>query len=241
MSGKAIRNTKPIKDHRKEIKLSVIIPSAGEGVRMRSYGPRSLLQINNKTLIQYQIDHIKEAFPQSDIILVCGFDATKLMNNVPKHTVCIENERYTETNVVRSIGMGLRAAMNDNILIVYGDLVFNENALEFPTDKSCIIYDSDQSWINENEVGCTVNGDSLENIFFGLTNRWCQILYLTGKELSIMKNIAFDRQKEKLYGWEVINEIMESGGEFAAYSPKGLKCIDIDSSKDLDKIGDILH
>jgi hypothetical protein len=55
-----------------------------------------------------------------------------------------------------------------------------------------------------------------------------------------MKTIAYDKQKEKLFTWEAINEIMERGGSFMAYSPRGAKSVDIDSSKDLEKIGNVL-
>lgn len=240
MSGKAIRNTKTIKDTKKSIKLSVVIPSAGEGVRMRTYGPRSLLPIGNKTLIQHQCDIVKENFIHSDFILVAGYDATRLMNKAPEYIVCIENERYSETNVLRSIGMGLRAAKHDHVLIFYGDLVFNEQILDFPLDCSCIVFDEGSKEVSESEVGCTVSNDSLENIFYGLPNRWTSMVYLMGKELSLMKTIAYDKQKEKLFGWEAINEIMVRGGEFRAFSPKGAKSTDIDSSKDLEKIGYIL-
>lgn len=239
MSGKAVRNVKPIKDSKKSIKLSVIIPSATQGNRMKSVGPRSLIQIGNVTLFEYQIEIIKESFPNSEFIIVSGCDSTKLMNRVPKGTICVENERYAETNVLRSVGMGLRAAVNDNVLILYGDAIVNRNALDFSISNSCVVYDNSYE-ASEQEVGCTVDQDKLENIFYGLTNRWTSLTYLTGKELGIFKSIAFDKQKEKLYTWEAINEVIDKGGHFSAYCPKGTKSIDIDCVKDMESIEAII-
>ncbi len=241
MSGKAARNIKPIKDDRKTRKFSIIIPSAGEGSRMRSFGPRSLIQLTSgKTILEYQISLLKNFFPVSDIIIVTGFEANKLMNKVPHGTICIENERYNDTNVLRSIGMGLRAAVNEHVLIVYGDLVFNSKLLEFPINKSCTLYSHEESIQGDNEVGCTVNNSKLENIFYGLSNKWIPIVYLQGRELKLMKNIAFDKQKERLYGFEAMNEILGQDGEFDAYCPVGSKCIDIDSSRDLEKVKNVI-
>ncbi len=236
MSGKAIRNTKPVRDSKKTLKLSVIIPSASEGIRMKSVGPRSLIPIGNQSLIEYQANNIRDVFPNSEIILVSGFDSTRLMNKAPKGIICVENERYTETNVLRSVAIGLRASVQEAVLIVYGDLVFNVNTLDFPIDYSCVVYNNTYT-ADESEVGCTVTGNKLENIFYGLTNRWTSIVFITGKELDMFKAIAFDKQKEKLYTWEAINQVIENGGEFNAYCPRGQKSFDIDSTKDLDKIG----
>lgn len=241
MSGKAARNIKPTKDDRRSKKFSIIIPSAGEGSRIRSLGPRSLIQLpNGKTLVEHQISILKDTFPLSDFILVSGFEATRLMNKAPLGTICVENERYNETNVLRSIGIGLRASLNDNVLIVYGDLVFNRNTLDFPINKSCIVYSNEPAQQSENEVGCTIYNNQLENIYFGLPNKWIGMVYLEGRELRLMKNISFDKQKEKLYGWEGINYIIEKEGRFGAYCPDGSKSIDIDTSKDLDKISGII-
>lgn len=233
MSGKAIRNTKPIHDLKRATKISVVIPSAGEGIRMRTIGPRSLIKIDGRTLIEHQANIIRDTFPHAEIVLVCGYEADYLMDRVPRGTICVENEHYPDTNVLRSIGMGLRATTHDNVLIVYGDLVFNPQSLDFPIEKSCITYKTDESTATEPEVGCTIDGTKLENIFYGLSNRWSSIAFFKGKELSLLKEISYNRNKAKLYGWEAINWIMESGGEFDAYCPKGSHWFDIDSSKDI--------
>lgn len=238
MSGKIVRNVKPIKDDRKNLPLSVIIPSAGEGVRMKSIGSRSLIQVSNVTLMEYQCTLIRDMYPHSHIVLVTGFDANRVMNKVPNNVICIENERYIDTNVCRSISIGLRACLTNHVLIIYGDLIFNKEILDFPIDRSCIVYNNSQNASDE-EIGCTISDNKLENMFYGLPNLWPGIVYLRDKELRLFKNIAYDKQKEKLFGFEMINEVLTKGGEFNAYCPRGSKCMDIDSSKDIEKIGNI--
>ena len=131
------RNTTNITGRKNE-KHSIIIPAAGMGYRMRSYGPKPLIRINQeKTIVQNQIEIIKNNFVNPEIILVCGFEADKVMKNTPTDIIKIENESYEKTNVLRSIGMGLRAATSERVLIVYGDLVFNDEAIKNLKLETC--------------------------------------------------------------------------------------------------------
>ncbi|MHA2054831.1 MAG: NTP transferase domain-containing protein, partial [Candidatus Hodarchaeales archaeon] len=123
------KHIKPIRQNLNEMLVHVIIPSAGIGRRMKSYGCKSLLNIKNNSLISLQLDLINDSIPNKEIVLVTGFDSDRLMNNSPDNIIKIENERYYESNVVRSIGMGLRAIKeNDHVLIIFGDLLLNEKA-----------------------------------------------------------------------------------------------------------------
>ena len=68
---------KHIKSIREDIShalIHIIIPSAGIGRRMKSYGCKSLLNINHEKLIDIQIKNIRQAFPENEIILITGFD-----------------------------------------------------------------------------------------------------------------------------------------------------------------------
>jgi UDP-N-acetylglucosamine pyrophosphorylase len=50
---KATRNISPIKNDIDGKELTVIIPAAGEGTRMKSYGPKSLIKIGkNLTILE---------------------------------------------------------------------------------------------------------------------------------------------------------------------------------------------
>ena len=139
-------------------RYSIIIPSAGMGRRMRSYGPKSLIKIHeNTTIIGRQLSIIKKNFTNCEIILVTGFCSDKLMNNTPSDLIKVENENYESTNVLRSIGVGLRASTSDRVLILYGDLVFNEEAIKnLKLDSSSVIVD-DSGLMGEMEVGCNVS------------------------------------------------------------------------------------
>ena len=226
---------KKIHEELKDILVHVIIPSAGIGRRMKSYGCKSLLNIQDKKLIDIQLDHVNNKFPNNEIILITGFDSERLMNHSPDNIIKIENEKYYENNVVRSISIGLRATKdNEHILIVFGDILLNRDALDLINhNESCILISNHMS---ENEVGCNINNKGyLEYMMFDLPNKWGHIIYLTSKELDLFKKITWAKNKNKKFCFEVINEVVNHGGKFKCIQNEDIKIIDIDTSKDLQK------
>tara|TARA_R110002020_G_scaffold412253_2_gene621882 strand:+ start:260 stop:886 length:627 start_codon:yes stop_codon:yes gene_type:complete len=201
---------------------------------MRSYGPKPLIRLDaNQNIIQRQIKIIQNNFTNYEIVLVTGFESDKLMKNTPDFLIKVENENYEKNNVVRSIGMALRAATTDKIVIIYGDLVFNEEAISnFKFEQSCIMIDESET-MGEEEVGCNICDGSIEQMLPDMPNKWGQISYFIDKELSLLKKISWDKNKSHYFGFEAINEIIDRGGDFKAVSPEGAKITDVDSSKDL--------
>ncbi len=231
---------KYIKDINKLNDIDIIIPSAGIGKRMKSFGPKSLIGIKpNLNILQHQINLIKKILPTSNIILICGFESQALMNNSPSNIIKIENEKYETTNVVRSIGMGLRACSKE-VLIIYGDLVFNEFCLKTMNfNKSSILVGN--SIMNESEVGCIFNkGNQVENMMYDLPCKWGQMIFLKDKELSIFKEICWNPNNYNMFGFEAINLAINNGANFLACQNNKAKVIDIDSSKDLSRIPEII-
>jgi len=215
-------------------KYSIIIPAAGQGTRMISYGAKSLIKLTpDLTVIQNQLNIIAQKFRYYEIIMVVGFQAYRVMRDTPNDIIKIENERYEETNVCRSIGMGLRAATTNRVLIMYGDLVFNAATLDVKFNKgSSLIIDSSDT-MTPNGVGCTIIDGLVENVLYELPNKWAQISFFVDKELEMLKQIVWNPDNERLYGFEAINQIITWGGKFRAVLPSGIRVNDIDSSKDI--------
>jgi len=230
---KAIRNVSYIHSPN-TYKYSIIIPAAGQGLRMKSYGAKPLIKLTpDLTVIQNQLNIISKKFRYYEIILIVGFQAYRVMGETPNDIIKIENERYEDTNVCRSIGMGLRAATTNRVLIIYGDLVFNYEALDVKFNKgSSLIIDSSNT-MTDNEIGCTINNGTIEHLSYELPHKWSQISFFTGRELEMLKKISWNPNNERLYGFELINQIIESGGQFRPVFPPGIKVNDIDTSKDI--------
>jgi len=230
----ATRNVTPIFPNLSK-GLSIIIPAAGEGTRMKAYGIKSLIPLNTTTnIIEHQLKTIFKVFNRktTEVILVTGFQSLKLMNNTPDDLLKVENERYLETNVIRSLGMGLRVAKHSAVLVIYGDLVFNIHALTTDLQKSTLMID--KNTMGENEVGCTIDNERIENVLYNLPNKWAQIGYFVGKELALLKQFCWHPSNERKFGFEAINHIIEKKGKFLAKQPNQIKVNDVDSPKDLE-------
>ena len=229
------KHVKTIYEHKDDILIHVIIPSAGIGRRMKSYGCKSLLNIKNEKLLDIQIKNIANAIPNYEIILITGFDSERLMSQSPQDIIKIENEKYYENNVVRSISIGLRATKeNDHILIIFGDVLLNEETLaKIDYQQSSIII---SSYMSDNEVGCNINNKgNLEYMMFDLPNKWGHIIYLTSKELDLFKKNVWSKYKDKKFCFEIINDIVTQGGKFKCIIDDDIRVMDIDTSKDLQK------
>lgn len=215
--------------------LTIIIPAAGVGRRMKSHGAKPLIEISStETVINRQINIFKKQYPKSEIIVVVGFQADKIIKHLPLGIKIIENELYEETNVVRSIGMALRIASNPNILIVYGDLVFNIATLNnLTSNNSAVIIDS-HGQIDSEEVGLTIIDENVTYFSYNLDIKWGQIAFITGYELDLFKTIVCNKEKRKLHTFEIFNTIIEAGGRFKAIEPKYMKIKEIDSFKDIE-------
>jgi len=233
MSSRSRRNVVTIKETTKS-RCSVVIPSAGVGSRMRTYGPTSLIKIEDEiTVFERQKRLISQTIPNHEIVLVTGFESQKVINNTPRDIIHVQNERYQESNVVRSIQIGINAATTDNILVVYGDLVFNSATLSHSFQESSIVIDT-QADNKNTEVGCIVHNEYLEQMCFDLPQKWSQVVYLTGKELSLFSKFANNPQNIMAFGFEAINWILEHGGRFKVLSnDMDIQTVDLDTSKDI--------
>jgi choline kinase len=234
--SRAVRNVAKLRVRELDSKLlTIIIPAAGEGSRMKTYGPKSLINIaKNLTIIEYQISLLKDRFPHATIILVSGYESLKVMDKTPSGIVHIENINFSTTNNLKSVAIGLRASITNHVLIINGDLVFNNDAISYNFNTDSVVLIDDSNTMTDNEVGCTINNKYLENIMYELPNKWAQIAYFTADELRLLKKIAYNPLNEQLFMFEAINKIIDCGGKILAASPENIKVNDIDCSKDLE-------
>ena len=214
--------------------LSIIIPAAGTSKKMKSYGSRSLIELKNgQNVIYRQLSILSEVYPQAEIIVVLGFEAFKVLKHIPKNVRVVINHSYEETSAVYSILLGLINAVNDNVLIVYGDLVFNHDAVDnIPSDTSTVIVDSNNQ-LHVDEIGVVINDEQVSYFSYGVPVKWSQILYLTGKELEAFKVLALTKEKQKMFPFEVMNEVIEKIGNIPTLENKNARIVEIDIIKNV--------
>lgn len=217
--------------------ITVIILAANISYGMKSYGPKTLLSVNNKeTLLEYQINLIKTVFPQADIILVVGFLADRIIRKCPPGVRIVENQLYEQTNEATQIRLALNCTLTDCVLIIKDDIVFNaETFKELSKDKSCIIYDS-KGQIDADNIGVTVVDGYATTFAFGMPNKWCHIAYLVSKELKIIRSLCNNKENHKLYLFELLKITLNRVEKIKAIEPSNMEIIKIDHSRDLEKL-----
>ena len=84
--------------------LSVIIPAAGMGRRMKSYGPKGLISLNGPSVLERQLKIVWKIYPKADITIVAGFQADLISERIRKKypVRIVRNVEYETTNVARS-------------------------------------------------------------------------------------------------------------------------------------------
>jgi hypothetical protein len=215
--------------------VCVAILAAGVGSRIKSYEPRSLLKIRDKTLIEHQLAVINSHFEDPEIICVVGYDSQRVIKKVKNAARIVENQIYDTTNTSESLRLAINNTHKNGVLFLHGDLLFNSETLNLDYSKSFILIDN-KNQIEKKEVGVTINNQIASIFSYGLECKWCQIAYITGKELRIARQLfsKFEAQHKKLLSFEILNNIISHGGVFQCYEPEEMRIIEIDKvRKDL--------
>ncbi len=212
--------------------LTTIILSAGQGRRLRSIGPKSLLQLEDITLIDHQITSIYRRFPSlRDFIVATGYECDKLCRALPRHVRVVENENYATTNNVRSLSLALRATVTNSVLVILGDIFFEATALRFD-HRSALLIDANGN-IEQNKVGVTIQDGSISHLAYGLTKKWAGIGMFHGAELELLRRFCYDRNNSSMCLFEAINFVICKGGNFVPVE-NCARLREINSIKDLE-------
>ena len=215
----------------KKQKYSVIIPGDRMGLRMKSFGAKSLIKLSDQSnVISHQLTVINKVLKQTDIVLITGFESKRVTARTPDNITKLYNEDYTQTNISHSVRMGLDSVNTNNVVIIPGNLVFNQSALSTSFNESMVIMDLPDK---QGGVGCVSNNNQLEHMIYDIPNKWSQIAYFTGRELELLRDIVSQDKYKMFFMFEIINMIINKGGEFNTILPKNIQITSIDSSKDI--------
>jgi len=238
MAPQAQRHIAPAKLPNDTQRLSIIIPAAGIGKRMKSKGPKALLSVHNgMSILECQLRTILKVYPSADIVVVGGFEHQKirqaLWGKFPMRLVC--NPNYEDTNTVHSIAIGLDATLPGPVMVIHGDLVFNTHTIQGLEGKASSLLVDQFGQLGKEEVGIGQQDGLVTSLSYALSTKWGQMAYLQGKELELFRNMVFSPKNANLFLYEILNKIMNKHGKFVAHMPKDSKLIDVDHIDDLQK------
>ena len=108
--------------------MNAIILAAGSGIRLDEHTkdtPKALLDINGKSILERQISLLRSN-GINDIFVVIGYKKEKY---TLKDVEYIFNPKYSETEQLASM-MAARGKISGDVLIIFGDIVFDNNILQ---------------------------------------------------------------------------------------------------------------
>lgn len=217
--------------------ISVVLLTAGCGSKTKSFGNKSLLSYAKTPIIIKQIKNIYKVFPQAEIVVVLGYEGQRLYAEISAKFPSIKyvyNSEYTTTGQTYSILLGMMAASHDNILLIYGDIIFNFYTINrLKVGQSCAICDN-RNQIRKDKVGVTYI-NSVATVFqHGLKTKWTQLVLLTKKEIDIAKQLFLTRESYKWFGYEMLNYILKHGGRINVVEFSKQNVLEINSMSDLE-------
>lgn len=109
--------------------MKVIILAAGKGTRLRPLTdtrPKCMVELKGKPLIQYQLETLRRNNIE-DINVATGYLEEKIeFENINKYY----NPNYASTNMVYTLFCAEEAMFGDDLLITYGDIIYNDDVLK---------------------------------------------------------------------------------------------------------------
>lgn len=112
------------------VEKTVIISCAGKGSRLKFNIPKCLVQVNGKTIIERQLEQLKDI---DDIIVVVGFkgdEVIEYVKSINSKVRFVYNNNYEHTATGASFTIGSKLANNDFIIALDGDLLVHPKDME---------------------------------------------------------------------------------------------------------------
>jgi len=226
--------------------MKAIILASGIGKRLRPLTnkiPKPMVKINDKTLIEWQIDRLVK-YKIKDILITTGLFEDKLRKFLREKyrdlkVMYINNPQYDTTNYIYSLWL-TEEYIDDDIILLHGDLVFDEKLLKrlIDEDGNSVLVNKEVK-VPKKDFKAIIENDKVVKIgvnFFTENSYLLMPLYkFSKKDFSIwMEEIDKEIKNGKLniYAEDAFNNISNQIKLRPLYFTKEL-CMEIDTMDDL--------
>lgn len=240
--------------------MKIIVIAAGSGKRLgedTKNVPKYLIKVNEKTIMEHQLDVFKK-IPYENFIVITGPHKEKFtLNNI----TYVEDKNYHQHDILGSL-MEARNYISGEVLIVYSDIIFDDNILsKIVESKSDIGIAVDMNWEKAYEgrtehprseaENALVNGNDILKIKKNITDEnnigeFLGILKLSvnGSKIFVKKFLELEGTHDgqfhdapslqKAYLTDMIQELIDSGIKVNPIMISGKWC-EIDTRQDLER------
>lgn len=199
---------------------TVLILASVPGERMRTAPGIGLFPVDNTYLLDLQYKAIREVFPKGDVILISGASIGQIIERCPKGLRILENQNFLGSGETEELRLGLNACVTESVILLCGNVCTDTTALaQIKTRHSSILIDSNN--FCEKEIGVTHNNSKAEHLSFGIPDKWCGLLHITGHELTQIRKFANIRTKSDAFLFDAINFSLSHDGLIYTVNNKG--------------------
>ena len=234
--------------------MKALILNSGLGHRMgvlTSEHPKCMTQISaGDTILSRQLRLIAAA-GITEVVMTTGYFDNVLVDyceslRLPLHYTFVNNPLYAQTNYIYSIYCA-REYLDDDILLMHGDLVFEESVLEdlLHFESSCMKVSSTMA-LPEKDFKAVVHGGRVEKVgieFFTAAME-AQALYKLNREdwrIWLSEIAAFcEADNRKCYAENAFNRVSDKCAIYA-YDVQDRLCAEIDTPEDLQMVSQRLR
>ncbi|MBQ6538492.1 MAG: phosphoenolpyruvate mutase [Eubacterium sp.] len=235
--------------------MKALILNSGLGHRMgalTSEHPKCMTEIAGKETILSRQLKLLEASGVKEVVMTTGYFDKVLIDycdslGLSLNIEFINNPVYDKTNYIYSIYCAKDALRDQDIVLMHGDLVFEESVLKdlLACDKSCMKVSSTAP-IPEKDFKAVIKDGFVQKVgieFFDDVNE-CQALYKLNKEdwnvwLDSIEKFC-DEDNKNVYAENALNVVTDKCRIYA-YDVKDRLCAEIDTPEDLEMIKEKLN
>ena len=235
--------------------MKALILNSGLGHRMgvlTSNQPKCMTEISaTETILSRQLRLIAEA-GLAEVVMTTGYFDEVLIHYcqslaLPLTFTFVRNPLYDQTNYIYSIYCAREALKDDDIVLMHGDLVFENRVFDavVGSDESCMAVDS-KAPLPEKDFKTVVHDGRISKVgieFFDEAVA-AQPLYKLRKEdwgvwLERIEQFC-ESDNRKCYAENAFNEVSDRCC-LKAFDVKGALCAEIDTPEDLKAVAEKLH
>lgn len=204
--------------------MKTIILAAGQGTRLKPLTndrPKCMVEVNGRSIIERQLDTLRSCgIKDEDITIIAGYRGDALKERLKNTPIgIIMNRDFEITNMVCSL-MCARSLMEaqDDILISYGDIIYNESVLKkvLSSEEECSIV-VDDGWYSYWSERCENPLDDAETLMFDgldylteigqkttdlkkVQSQYIGLMRFRGEGLKAMLMLAKEAEERTAYG-----------------------------------------
>lgn len=220
----------------KKSTLSAVILASEITKGMKSIGSKALLPISGSiTLIDYQIQFLKRFYNPIEIYICTGFDHEKIVKKTQKYKDIkyIYNKEYATHNQMDSLLLCLKQHnLNHAFIINNGVLISQKVQID---NQHTQIFTINSSKKIEFGIGCNINEDHTNYLFYDLPNKWIECAFINGTTIEFLLEYSKVKDLSKLFLFEGLNIISENMHHLKTKEIDKTSAIKINTIKDLSR------